>query len=137
MVIPFNHILILDQDFEIHSLVEVCNKIKFPLSQIYIFGSKFKKTYYKKYLFPYWRIYNISTFLDKNKTTLQLTGKFFVIVKDFLAFLQFSDYINNISLLSLKTTSFDRAYVFNQLSKYGFKCKIVESEKSLWVKSFQ
>ena len=135
--IYFNHILILDQDFNVHSLVEICNKIKFPLSQIYIFGSKFKKTYYKKYLFPYWKIDNISTFLDKNKSTLQLTGKFFVIVKDFSAFLQFSDYINNINILSLKTTPIERVRVFDRLIKYGFKCKITESEKSIWVKSFR
>lgn len=135
----FDHILILNakRDFDIISLVKVCNKIDFPLSQIYFFGTKQHKTYYKKHLFPYWKTKNISDFLDKHRKLLRLTGKFFVITQDFSAFLQFSDYINNISTLSIISTPIERVRVFNGLYDYGFTCKNTEGKKSLWVRNFQ
>ena len=135
----FDHILIIepDQDLDINSLIAVCQYINFPLSQIYIFGKKGKKIYYKKFLFPYWKIKNITSFLNNHGRILRLIGKYFVVVKNFSAFLSFNSYINNIAVVSLSIEPYERIRIFDSLHNYGFSCKNIESKKSLWVRNSQ
>ena len=135
----FDHILIIepDQDLDINSLIAICQYINFPLSQIYIFGKKRKKIYYKKFLFPYWKIKDITSFLNSHGRILRLTGKYFVVVKNFSAFLSFNSYINSIAVVSLSVEPYERIRVFDSLHNYGFSCKNIESKKSLWVRNFQ
>ena len=146
-MVNFDHIFIINpsKTFDFGTLYYVLKQINFPESQVYVFGDKPRKMYFKKMLFPYWQLKSITIcgWLDKYSGILELKDRYYLIANDYADLLRFEDYIKKVEVLNLVTKNYQQFNVFNYISRdLNYRCVHLRQishykSESIWIKNSQ